>query len=241
MKSQKLVLALFTVLLLGIATVGSAFASAPFSVVYDTSENPLAWVPTNPATITGTGVKGIDLSRGPGLQPNDLTRGFSASGWDGPTTRNDAIQADKYFQFGLVTEAVVSLSTLDLALRRSAAGGPMNFEVQVSLDGFATPGIVVSTFNYYGRTSGTTPAVDPLQSDPYYYMHSDLPGRPNTTSSLGDPVPTIDLTKIAALQNIPAGKQVTFRLYAWGDGRVTATNTVAFGRMTGPVIKGVTQ
>lgn len=239
MKSQKLVLALFTVLLLSMAIFGSAFAETPFSLVYDTSENPLQWVPSNPATVTGLGVKGIDLTRGPGVVPNDLTRGFSAAGWDGPATRNEAIQADKYFQFGLVTEAVVSLQTLDFALRRSAVGAPMNFEVQVSLDGFATPGIVVSTFNYYGRTSGTAPAINPLEKDPYYYMHSDLPGRPNSTSSPGDPVPTIDLTKIAALQNIPAGTQVTFRLYAWGSGSVTPTNTVAFGRMTGPVIKGV--
>ncbi|MGI6543808.1 MAG: hypothetical protein ACOX44_12250 [Limnochordia bacterium] len=240
MKSRKLVLALFTVLLLGMAAFSSTFAASSFSIVYDTSQNPLQWVPSNPATVTGPGVKGIDLTRGPGVEPNDLTRGFSAKGWDGAATRNEAIQAGKYFQFGLITEAAVSLQTLDFALRRSAVAAPMNFEVQVSLDGFVTPGIVVATLNYYGRTSGTAPAIDPLEKDPYYYMHSDLAGRPNTTSSPGDPVPTIDLTKIAALQNIPAGTQVTFRLYAWGTGASAPSNTVAFGRMTGPVIKGVT-
>jgi hypothetical protein len=70
-------------------------------------------------------------------------------------------------------------------------------------------------------------------------MHSDLPGRPNTTSSPGDPIPTIDLSKFAQLQNIPAGTQVTFRLYTWATYDTMESSTVAFGRMTGPEIKGV--
>jgi len=56
MKSRKLVLALFTVLLLGMAAFSSTFAASSFSIVYDTSQNPLQWVPSNPATVTGPGV-----------------------------------------------------------------------------------------------------------------------------------------------------------------------------------------
>lgn len=239
MKCWKPIFVVFALLLLGVVTCGSALAATPFTVIYDTSQNPLQWVPTNPATVEGTGVKGIDLTRGPGVVPNDLTRGFSAAGWPGAYNLEEAIAKGKYFQFGLITEAVVSLSTLDMALRRSAIAAPMDYEVHVSLDDFATPGIVVAKFSYYGRTSGTAPAIDPLEKDPYYYMHSDLPGRPNTTSSPGDPIPTIDLSKFAQLQNIPAGTKVTFRLYTWATYDTKETSTVAFGRMTGPVIKGV--
>ncbi|NLN27112.1 MAG: hypothetical protein GX161_02755, partial [Firmicutes bacterium] len=66
-------------------------------------------------------------------------------------------------------------------------------------------------------------------------------GRPNETTSPGDPVPTIDLTAISALQNIPGGTDVTFRIYAWCDSSTTKTNTLALGRMIGPLIGGTIQ
>jgi hypothetical protein len=115
----------------------------------------------------------------------------------------------------------------------------MDLELLVSLDDFATPGAVVSAFNYYGRASGARPQPDPLLSEPYYYMSFDLPGHPNSTTSPGDPIPTLDLKKIAQLQGIPEGTKVTFRLYAWGNETTGASHTLALGRMAGPKIEGV--
>ena len=55
----------------------------------------------------------------------------------------------------------------------------------------------------------------------------------------GNPMPPLDLTGIAALQNITAGSAVDFRLYALGDGAGATTNTVALGRNLGPRLSGV--
>ena len=117
----------------------------------------------------------------------------------------------------------------------------MYFELQASFDKFASPGITVDSFTYYGRTSGTAPDPCPLDNDPYYYMHSDLAGRGNTATSPGDPIPTVDLTAFPELQDIPGGTNVIFRLYAWGNEKTTPTNTVSFGRMQGPVITGLSK
>ena len=204
------------------------------------------------ATQTAAGVTGINLNRGPGLIPSadpppTLTNGFVANNWtnkaaDGGTIdRNRAIAMGDYFQFGFTLDAshTASLSGLDLALRRSATNAPSHFEVQVSLDNFATPGTTVSTFNYLGRTNGTPPDVNPALSDPYIYMTTDTFGRPDANFSLGDPIPTIDLTTIAALQNLAANASVTFRLFGWNDGSSGSanSNTVGF-RVNGPKLTG---
>lgn len=190
--------------------------------------------------ITGAGISGLDLTRGAGATAASLTNGFSANAWDGTTSRELAIDRNAYFQFGMSINvgSTASLSTLDLSLRRSAIAAPMNFQLQASLDNFASSRIELSTFNYFGRTSGTAPAVDPLLTDPFFYMTNDLPGRPNTTTSPGDAIPTVNLSTVAALQNLAEGSQVTFRLYAWGDSATVSTNTLALGRMVGPRIAG---
>lgn len=195
------------------------------------------------ATKVASGLTALELTRGPGIRAMSLTNGFSSDGWHNARNRDGALNVGAYYQFGFkVNEgSTASLSTLDFTLRRSAKNAPMNIEVQVSLDGFATPGIVVANLNYYGRTSGSAPAVDPLKNDPYYYMSNDLPGRPNQTTSVGDAVPTIDLSGISALQNVPGGTEVTFRIYAWGNADTTETNTLALGRMVGPAIGGTVQ
>lgn len=198
--------------------------------------------PTNaPATTVATGITADPLVRGPGVNPAVLTHGFSGDGWnrDDPS-RATALANGDYFQFSFSVDPsyVASLETLDLSLRRSAVNAPMNLELQASLDGFATPGFTISAFNYYGRTSGTAPSPDPLLTDPYYYMTNDLPGRANATTSPGDPIPTIDLTAVTALQDLPEGSSVTFRLYAWGNSSTASTNTLALGRMVGPMVGG---
>lgn len=197
--------------------------------------SPVASVAASPAPI---GIINVDLTRGLGINAVGLTNGFSADMWNRATpSLETAVTNGDYFQWGLSVAPgyAASLSTLDLSLRRSAAAAPMNMQLQASLDGFATPGIMLSSFNYFGRTSGTAP-VDPIA--PFAYMTIDVPGRPNTTTSPGDPIPTVDLTTFAALQNVPAGASVTFRMYAWGNASTTATNTLALGRMVGPAIGG---
>lgn len=184
------------------------------------------------------GITNIALTRGPGVNAASLTNGFSADAWNRPApSLENAIANGDYFQWGLGVAPgyTASLSTTDFSLRRSAVAAPMNLQLQASLDNFATPGIVISSFNYYGRTSGTAPGTPPA---PFEYMTADVPGRANGTTSPGDPVPTIDLSSVVALQNLPGGANVTFRLFAWGNTSTAATSTLALGRMIGPAVGG---
>lgn len=243
MKRHIVVLVMFAVLSLGIGALAAQTAS--FSVYHDVMGLPTDPIPEfAPATTIGKGVTGMRLTRGPGVTPAALTNGFSSQGWNFPNpTRAGALDVGAYFQFGLTVDSgsTASLSSVSMSLRRTAVNAPMNFELQVSFDGFATPGTTITTFNYYGRTSGTALYPNPQDFDKYYHMHSDLPGHGNTTTSPGDPIEPIDLTKVNALQNIPGGTEVTFRLYAWGNDKTTATNTVALGRVNGPRIEGTVQ
>ncbi len=230
------------VVMLSLLAMGTTVLGAqPFSVYYDVVGLTTSTIPLSlAAQTTGAGIAAMDLTRGAGINPAALTNGFSADGWEKATSRQAALATGAFFQFGFSVQpgTTASLSALDMSLRRSAANAPMNIEVQASFDNFATPGITIATFTYFGRTSGTRPTPDPLLNDPFYYMSKDLPGHPNTTTSPGDPISTIDLTKYAALQNLPEGSVVSFRLYAWGNTSTTSTNTFALGRMLGPKIQG---
>ena len=225
-------------------TGSPASTPSPTTLVnYDEIGIANAVLPTFAATEAATGLNGLALSRGAGVNGTaTLTNGFTASGWDRGASASlaTAVSHGDYFQFGVSTDAThgASLSTLDLSLRRSAAGSPSNYELQVSLDGFATAGSVVSDFTYKGRTSGNAPEPSPLDTNPFAYMTADVAGQPNATTSYGDQIPTIDLTTFAFLQNLGANKTITFRLYAWGDATTAATSTVALGRMNGPRVKG---
>ena len=177
---------------------------------------------TLPAAPTATGTIGIDMSRGSGLTPAGLTNGYSSSGFTGADLAA-AVAANDYHEFGFTLDAThkASLSKLDMTMRRGAADGPTTFEVLASFDNFATAPIVVpfnlsqASFTYLGRADGDALTPDPSLDTPFYYMTNDQPGRPNTTFSSTDPIPTIDLSTIAALQDIPAGTTVKFRMYGW--------------------------
>ncbi len=211
-----------------------------------------------PSTVTG--LTGTPIIRGPGLGASPLANGFSANQWQNPTSANNpgtpslenAIARGDYFEFSLTVQAgyTVSLSGLDAWMRRSALNAPMNFQWQFSFDAFATAGTPIpvvgaiwtqlgwtntSFYQYRGRVSGT----DPGNVQLYDWVLQDVPGRPNTTTSVGDPIPTIDLSGIAALQNIAGGSTVTFRLYGWGNTSTADSNTVALGRVNGPSLSGV--
>lgn len=191
-----------------------------------------------PAAPTPTGVTGLDMTRGAGIAGAGLTNGYSSSGYTNGGDRAAAIANNDYYEFGLTLDAThtASLSKLDLTLRRGETASADNYEIQASLDNFATAPIILSTNTYMGRADGDPPIPDPSLDTPFYYMTNDQPGRPNTTFSPTDPIPTVDLSTFPALQNIAASSTVKFRLYAWGADSDTAT----FGfRVTGPKITGI--
>jgi hypothetical protein len=218
-------------------------------------------------TTVAEGVYANPLRRGPGLRIGGLQEGFSADRWTWtsdtsipdnqlvaaehqfPATREGAFERGEYYEFGFTVAwgYEAHLSTLDASFRRSAAGSPRFLVWQYSLDNFATPGITIppvgpiwssigwteqSHFQYLGRNSGSGTALN------YNYMLQDVGGQ-GAGGLPGNPMPTIDLSGIAALQGLEGGTTVTFRLYAWsGTSSTTATNTFAFGRQDGPVVRG---
>ena len=215
-----LYLTLLAVLALAVAGCGLFKTPVPtkpteFTVSYNLAGIPNEPIPNVEGASTLAQVKPMLLTRGAGVGAFELTNGFSANGWNRPNpSLTVALDEDMYFQFGFTVDKgfTVALETLDLWLRRSALHAPMNYALYVSLDGFKDQSVEIATFTYLGRTSGTAPSPDPTEDDPFYYMTNDLPGRPNTTSSVGDPIPTIDLSAVSILQEIPGGTTVTPRL-----------------------------
>ena len=193
-----------------------------------------------PAAPTPTGVTGLPMSRGDGVVGAGLTNGYSARGWTNGGDKNAAIANNEYYEWGLTLDAshTASLSALDLTLRRGEQTSPNTFELQASFDNFATAPIVLSNFSYNGRADGDAPTPDPSLDTPFYYMNNDVPGRPNTTFSPTDPIPTVDLASVPALQNIAAGSTLKFRLYAWGGTAILEDASLGF-RVTGPMVTGI--
>lgn len=192
------------------------------------------------ATTVDAGISGGLLTRGPGLRAAGLTTGFSADMWNttaGATPASaslaNAISMGEYYQFSFSVKDnfSASLTSLGFSLRRSAANAPSNYQLQYSLDGFASAGVSVADFNYFGRNSGTAPAT----VTPYSWMTQDVPGQ-----TAGNPITPINLSGVAALQDIDALTTVTFRLFAWGNDAAPGTdsNTVALGRVEGPTLTG---
>lgn len=199
-----------------------------------------------PPTTVAPGVTGIDLTIGPGINNTGLANGYSTNGWDRAVPgRDTALSNGDYFQIGFTVEAGhhAFLSALDVSMRRSALNAPMFYEWQYSFDGFATPGVTIlpvgpvwdtfawteSYFNYFGRSAINQSY---LSDEPYLYMTARVDGLESA------PMPPIVLSGVPALQAIPAGTEVTFRLYAWGNSNTAASNSVALGRFDGPVISG---
>lgn len=181
--------------------------------------------------IVATGLRASPVTRGPGLEPTHLGRGFSANNWSNLSdhnplvapSRQEAIAQGDFFELSIGVEAGhrANFTSLDARIRRSSGGAPRNLEWQVSLDGFATPGSTVQAFTYLGRANGEEPA----SFEEFAYMTTDVPGQDG-----GNTMPTIDLSGIAALQQLRGGSEVTLRLYAWGDGSTSNSNTFALGR-----------
>jgi prepilin-type N-terminal cleavage/methylation domain-containing protein/prepilin-type processing-associated H-X9-DG protein len=224
---------------------GAGVKAADVLLNFDLSAVPNVALPSGTATAVGFGLSADLLTRGAGLTPFNLTNGFSSQGWltgtDGITPSFDnAVLYNQYYQFGLSVNpgATASLQTLDLNLRRSAIASASNFVWQYSLDGFATPGTTIAsgtqyyasgTFTYLGRTSGSAPAT----VAPFQWMSVDTAGQN------GNPLATLDLSSVPALQNLSGGASVQFRLFGWNNGAGASTNTLAIGRNQGPRITGL--
>lgn len=242
----------------GLAVVAARAQNAGVILDYDLTSVPNSPVPTYAPTTVATGLESGGLVRGPGLTATNLTAGFSASGWtpgplgpDGPS-RTKAIASGQYLGFDLVVGGgyLASLESVVFSLRRSAVNAPLYFELQYSLDGFATPGVKVADFTFRARVSGSNPTLaenveeyfrfgaPESAADPDFVLPPDPGAQLDTTTTPGRPVPPLDLSAFAALQNLPGGTVVTFRLYGWGNGSTATTNTVAFGRITGPKVTG---
>ncbi|TWU41684.1 hypothetical protein Poly51_63910 [Rubripirellula tenax] len=83
------------------------------------------------ASSTGTGVTGLDLARGPGIDATTFSNGFyAASQW----TTSSSLDLDDYFQWGFTSTNAFDLTTLDLAYSRDS-NGPKQIDVQFSTDG----------------------------------------------------------------------------------------------------------
>ncbi len=142
------------------------------------------------------------ISRGNGINPSDLQNAFSSKNFNVIGTFAEAVSNNEYLEFTISPESgyFVSLSTLDATFRRSGTG-PDNFQWQYSLDAFATTGINIgSAINYTGTPS-------------------------NGTQQL-----TIDLSSLAALQNIAYPNEITIRLFTWGA--TGSAGTFALGKST---------
>ncbi len=192
------------------------------------------------ASTVDAGLSGGLLTRGPGLRAAGLTDGFSADMWNttggaipASASLANAISMGEYFQFSFSVKENfnASLTSLGFSLRRSAGAAPSNYQLQYSLDGFASDGVSVADFNYFGRNSGTAPTT----VTPYSWMTEDVAGQ-----TVGNPITPIDLSGVAALQDIDDLTTVTFRLFAWGNDASPGTdsNTVALGRVDGPTLTG---
>jgi hypothetical protein len=197
---------------------------------------------TLPATPTPTGVTGLAMVRGGGLSDGGtgkgLTNGYYGQSWTFGGDAATAVANNDYYEWGFTLDAThtASLSALNLWVRRQLADAPNSFEVQASLDNFATAPIVLNDFTYMGHVDGDPPTLDPSLDTPFYYMTNDLAGRPDTTFSPSDPIPQINLSSVTQLQNIAAGSTLKFRLYGWG----ATTDTGQFGfRINGPKLTGI--
>ncbi len=155
------------------------------------------------ATTNDANLQTVVISRGAGITPSALANAFSATGYVAAGTKADAVSQNEFFQITLEPKNNhrLFLTTLNYVIRRSGTG-PNAFQWQYSLDNFATAGIDVGAEGSY-----------------------------TGTATNGVAMPAIDLSAVPALQNLPSGTKVTFRLYAWGAS--AGTGTFAIGRLAG--------
>lgn len=159
--------------------------------------------PAPPAT-TGSGITVVGLTRGPGIATSGTAAGTAWGGAgfsDGvltvSQTEDSAIALGNYFTFTVTGTAGNSISLTEIGpynIRRSSTG-PAKYKWQYSLDGTSFINIGVEDSIIVG----------------------------GNTNSPGNVQPAITLSGIPALQNVPSGTTVTFRIVAWGATGVSGT------------------
>ena len=114
--------------------------------ITSTLQTIIAWQFGNPASIgneitynattNNINLNISTLSRGNGISPTALVRGFSANSWGDSATKINAVSNNEYFEFSINPKIgyKVSLSTLDATLRRSSTG-PNVYIWKYSTDG----------------------------------------------------------------------------------------------------------
>ncbi|MFA6056822.1 MAG: T9SS type A sorting domain-containing protein [Taibaiella sp.] len=165
------------------------------------------WGPSpNPPTTSNSNVTVVGLIRGPGVTAL-ATGSAAASAWGGAgffdnvlttsQTRDSAISLGNYFTFSISATIGNNLSLSEIGaynIRRSNTG-PAKYKWQYSLDGTSFTNIGVGDSIIAG----------------------------GNVNSPGNPQPAITLSGIPALQNVPSGTTVTFRIVAWGASGLTGT------------------
>lgn len=154
------------------------------------------------STATATGLSSSILSRGAGI-PGDaatgLTRGFTAANFTPVNSvKSDAVTNGNYYQFTLTPSSGYSASLSTIDARFRRTS--------------AAPGSYRWMYSLDGNSF-----TEIGSSDVSFMSTFD-----------GTDQPQIDLSSITALQQIPFGTTVTFRVYAWGN--TTLTGTFAIGR-----------
>jgi hypothetical protein len=141
------------------------------------------------ATTTAGNVTVGGLTRGAGIATGGTgaASGWGGVGWDGPSDLAAAVTADHVVTFTVNANPGFALSLAAIAAYnvRRSASGPATGQWQYSTDGTSFTDIG-SPISWGG-----------------------------TTTDAGNPQPAIDLSGIAALQNLPATTTVTFRVANW--------------------------
>ncbi|SOD13818.1 phospholipase D-like domain-containing protein [Pedobacter xixiisoli] len=155
------------------------------------------------AASTTVGIENTTMSRGAGLKEYELVRGFSSVPEVLTPDKQAAVDGNSYLEFKLKPKAnyTLTLATLYAKMRRSANGGAK------------------SAFRWMYSVDGTN--FTPLGTSDDEFVN-------NYTEGLDQP--SIDLSGVAALQQLQNNQEVTFRLYVWGFTAGVGTGTFAIGR-----------
>ncbi len=148
------------------------------------------------ATTNHTNINSVTLSRGSGILPTSLSRGFSSNNFSAsPNTKANAIATNQFYQFTInpKNNYITSLNTLYARLRRTSAGA--------------------NAYIWRYSTDGTN----------FFDIGTDVN---YTSTADGVDQAQINLAAVQALQRIENITSVTFRLYAWGATSLSGTFAV---------------
>ncbi|WP_017260033.1 T9SS type A sorting domain-containing protein [Pedobacter arcticus] len=130
--------------------------------------------------------------------------GFSIRFAEASNSYENAKTANAYIEFNVETTAeYMSLAGIDVKLRTHSSGAK-NYRWAYKKAGDLD-------FTVLGATDSAFPVY-------------------NASADAGVAQPTLNLSSVATLQNVPKNTEVTFRLYGWGGVGTASTNTSAIGK-----------